>query len=307
MTRRLLIVAVVVAAVAAATSVAIGSASSMGVQPQKFTKLTRGDGYAPRLTTLQLFDVNANGRVDRVVATFSETLAAYSAGNAPWTVANVPSGGTLATNGVSVAGTQATLTLTEGVGAVDTTVGTMTVALAASATGIRDAAGNQASFTATAPADKAGPVPTTAGTQNNGGGGNSGRIQAGDTFFATFSEAILATSVPLTTTVTEADPAGAVTIDTLNIPGITNGAITTGGSAYVATDGGSAAFAASTAGVYLSTTVYVTVGPACLGTGCASLGRGNGAFVYVPATTLTDAAGNAAAGSWTAPAGTPLF
>ena len=50
------------------------------------------------------------------------------------------------------------MTLTEG--SVDTAVGSFTVALAASATGVKDAQGNLASFAATAPADKAGPVPT---------------------------------------------------------------------------------------------------------------------------------------------------
>ena len=306
MNRRSLIAVVVAAAVAAAASVALGSASSMTVQAQKLKKFTvAGDPFPPRLTTMQLFDVNANGKVDRVVATFSETLAGYSAGNAPWTVANVPSGGTLSS--VGVAGTQATLTLAEGTGAANTAVGTMTVALAPSSTGIRDASGNQASFTATAPADKAGPVPTSVGTTNNGGGGGSGRLQANDNFYAVFSEAILATSVPSTTTVTEADPAGSVTIDTLNIPGITNGAITTGGSGYVTNDGGTASFAGSSAGVYLATTVYAVVGPTCSGSGCANLGRGSGVFVYVPAPTITDAAGNGATGSWTAPSSTPLF
>ena len=54
------------------------------------------DRAAPALVTLSLLDNNGNGKVDRVTASFSETLQAYSAGTAPWTLANVPSGGTLA-------------------------------------------------------------------------------------------------------------------------------------------------------------------------------------------------------------------
>ena len=103
-----------------------------------------------------MLDTNANGKIDQVKATFGETLASSSA-TAPWTLANVPSGGTLAA--VSTSGSIATLTLTEGAGAANTAVGTFTVALAANATGIRDAAGDQASFTAAAPTDLAAPAP----------------------------------------------------------------------------------------------------------------------------------------------------
>ena len=114
------------------------------------------DQATPVLVTLAMQDANTNGKVDRVVATFSETLAAYSAGTAPWTLSGVPSGGTLSS--VSVSGTTATLTIAEGAGAADTAVGSFTVALATAATGIRDAAGNLSSFAASTPADGARPV-----------------------------------------------------------------------------------------------------------------------------------------------------
>ncbi len=100
-------------------------------------------------------DTNANGKIDQVTATFSETLQASTA-TAPWTLANVPSNGSL--TAVSTSGAVATLTIAEGAGAANTAVGTFTVALAASASGIRDAAGNQASFTATGPSDLAAPA-----------------------------------------------------------------------------------------------------------------------------------------------------
>ena len=96
------------------------------------------DGAAPVRTAMVMQDTNANGKVDQVAVTFSETLAS-STDTAPWTLANVPSGGTLAS--VSTSGAVATLTITEGAGAANTAVGTFTVALAASGTGIRDAAG----------------------------------------------------------------------------------------------------------------------------------------------------------------------
>jgi hypothetical protein len=37
-----------------------------------------------------MLDTNTNGKVDQVKATFSESLDSYTAGNAPWTLANVP-------------------------------------------------------------------------------------------------------------------------------------------------------------------------------------------------------------------------
>ena len=45
----------------------------------------------PVVQTVQMRDVNGNGKVDSVVVTFDEALATYSAGIAPWTLANVPS------------------------------------------------------------------------------------------------------------------------------------------------------------------------------------------------------------------------
>ena len=83
-----------------------------------------------------MFDTDADGKVNQVKATFSESLASYTAGNAPWTLANIPSAGSLAS--VSISSPVATLTITEGAGAADTSVGSFTVALGTSATGIRD-------------------------------------------------------------------------------------------------------------------------------------------------------------------------
>jgi hypothetical protein len=292
---------VAVAAVISGAVVA-GSAASLTVRPAAVTTFERTENYAPQLTLLELFDVDTNGRVDRIVATFSESLAAYTAGTAPWTLTNVPSGGALAS--VAVAGTQATLTITEGAGAADTAVGALTVALVSTATGIRDANGNPSSFTATAPIDRAGPVPVLVATTN---AGTLGRIDAGDALLVTFSEAILAASLPATTTVTEADPPGAVNIDTLTVPGVANGTLTTGGNGYITGNGREAGFAASPVSLSAATTVRVQVGPVCAGTGCGTTGADTGAFGYVPAPSLTDAAGNGAGGSYTTAASFGLF
>jgi len=171
-----------------------------------FAAAAPADKAAPALIALTLLDNNTNGKVDRLTAVFSETLASYSAATAPWTLANVPSGGTLLS--VSVATTTATLTLTEGAAAADTAVGSMTVALATSATGVRDAAGNLSSLAAVAPVDGAKPITVTITDTN---GTTDGKIQAGDTLVVTFSEPLNAATVPTSTTVTLTDPNGAGT------------------------------------------------------------------------------------------------
>src|SRR5205814_1693079 len=102
----------------------------------------------------QMLDIDHNGKVDQVQATFNETLASSTA-TAPWTLTGVPSGGSLSS--VSTSGSVATLVLNEGAGAADTSVGSFMVALAQSSSGIRDAAGNQSSFSAQAPQDAAAP------------------------------------------------------------------------------------------------------------------------------------------------------
>lgn len=251
----------------------------------------------PALTALEMFDVNQNGRIDRVIATFSDDILCDAPCTSPWTLSNVPSGGSLSS--VSVTAKQATLTLAEGTGARSTAVGSFTVALAAGPTRVRDADGNQSSFPATAPADRAGPVPIGATDTN---GATDGKMEAGDTATLTFSEAISPGSVPGSTTVTEADSAGSDN-DTLTVTGLTNGALDTGSNGYIRNDGSSASFSPSTLSRPSPQAIRVTVGGACSpATGpdaCATnvLAGGPGTIVFRPAPTLTDAAGNSALGS----------
>jgi hypothetical protein len=246
----------------------------------------------PLLTGLEMFDINANGKVDRVIATFSENIVCTSPCLTPWTLANVPSGGVLGS--VSTATNKATLTIVEGVGARDTAVGSFTVALAPSAIGIRDAGGNQSSFSATAPTDKAAPVPVSISDTNIG---TDGKMEAGDTLTVTFSEVLAPGSVPGSASVTETDPLGSGN-DTLTIAGMSNGALTLGGNNYIRDDGTSASFASSNVALTgASKAITVTVAGSCSGTCGANITAGNGTFVFAPAATIADPAGNAAAGS----------
>ena len=149
------------------------------------------DNTPPAMTAMSMQDTDADGKVDHVVVTFNQALASSTA-TAPWTLANVPSNGTLAS--VATSGTTATLTITEGSGAKDTAVGSFTVALAASATGIRDTVGNQSSFAATAPTDAAKPVPVNV-VMNNKAGNTAGKVEPGDYVTISYSEAMSVSSL----------------------------------------------------------------------------------------------------------------
>jgi hypothetical protein len=266
-----------------------GGARDAAGNLSSFTARAPLDRAAPVLLTLSLLDNNGNGKVDRVTALFTETLAAYTAGTTPWTLTNVPSGGTLAS--VTRAAATLTLTLTEGAGFADTTVGTMTVGMAANAAGARDAAGNQSSFAATTPLDAARPAPLTINDTN---GTTVGRAEPGDTLVIIFSEPLATGSVPATTTVTLTDPVGAGN-DTLTMSGLSNGAGTTGTTNHVTFDGGVAAFANSAVALSnANKTITVTVGAACAGTGCPTTAGAVGTYSFLAAPTLTDVASNVA-------------
>jgi hypothetical protein len=116
------------------------------------------DKTTPTVTKLEMLDADKDGKVDKVEATFSETLANYTVtpSTTGWTLANVPSNGSLSS--VTVSGAVATLNIAEGAGAPNTAVGSFTVKLDATANGVRDAADNRAAFGPTVPTDKAAPA-----------------------------------------------------------------------------------------------------------------------------------------------------
>lgn len=269
-----------------------GGIRDLNGNQSSFAATAPADKAPPALLTLSLLDNNTNGKVDRVRAVFSETLASYSAGTAPWTLANVPSGATLSSASVSSA--TVTVILTEGAGGADTSVGTMTVALTTSPTGVRDAAGNRSSFAATTPIDGAKPVAVSVSDTD---GTTNGLVEPGDSVSITFSEALAPASVPATVTVTETAPSSGH--DTLTISGVTNGARLLGSSSYVTGTSVSANYASSTTALTnAGRTLTVTVGGACTGPACASLTAGGpGTLAYAPATTLTDGSGNQAGGT----------
>ena len=265
-----------------------------GVSNGNFTgEVYTVDRAGPTLSTLQMFDTNTNGKVDQIVATFNETLASSTA-TAPWTLTNVPSyaAGNRAPTSVTTTGTTATVNFADGPNAANTAVGTFTVTLAASATGIRDSLGNQGSFAATAPADRAGPVPITPIADS---GGTNGKFEQNDTMTITFSEVVV--GVPASSNVTLTGGVGAAA-DTVAMTGFLSGTVSLNHAGYITGDGAIATFTGSALSQPTTSQVRITLA-ACAGA-CVSLAPGgNGSFTFTPASGLTDAAANPAVGSVT--------
>src|SRR4029079_3463111 len=71
-----------------------GIADAAGNSAASFTATTPTDKAAPALTLLQMFDNDADGRIEQTKATFSESIAGTS-NTAPGTLSGVPSGGSL--------------------------------------------------------------------------------------------------------------------------------------------------------------------------------------------------------------------
>ena len=133
-----------------------------------------------------MYDDNADGKIDRAVTTFSETLAPFTAPASVFVLSAAPSGATL--NTVNVSGNRATLALNQGAGAANTAVGSFRISLTSNVGGIRDASGNLSSHALTAPADRAAPVRVSSTMQDVS---LNGRV---DRLTAVFSETLQAYS-----------------------------------------------------------------------------------------------------------------
>ena len=120
-------------------------------------------------------------------------------------------------------------------------------------------------------------------------------MESGDTLSVTFSEP-LATPSNATASISETDPSGSGN-DTLTIAGVTTTA-NTGSNGYETSNKNTATFGSSTR-VVSGATITATVAGTCAGGGCATLAASQGALVFVPDAGITDASGNAAAGTFT--------
>ena len=266
------------------------------------TSGSASDKTAPKMTGMTMLDPDHDGYVDTVVVNFNEALAACPGNCAKgWVLTGVPSGGSL--KSVAVSGRTATLTLGGWTDDPDTSVGLFDVALN-NANAIQDAAGNHSSFAATQPADGASPVPVGFRHQHNSGApcrtlpATLGLAEQCDELTSEWSEPLLPSSIPATTNFTITDPAGAGD-QTASIPGFSRGPFDLGSGGYLTLDAVSASWPSSllvldSAGDALTVRIF----GACQGSGCNALAVVRDVTVtYVPAMTITDAAGNPAAGS----------
>jgi hypothetical protein len=267
-----------------------------GNQSSTVTATFTYDTTPPVLQSLTMHDGDADGRIDLLRASFDEPVAAGSA-TSPWQLENAPSGATVAY--VSTSGANAYVTLEEG-SAANTAVGAFTVALAANGSGLTDAAGNPASFAATAPADLAGPVAVSFRSFDNDDTPGNGKLQPGDYVEVQFSEALAPTwTAPAVGTVTLTGGKGS---DRIDLSGnVSRGEFSTGRNDYIAGNGTAVTFA-STITLPAATTLRVTLG-ACAGS-CSALTTpspgSTSSSSFLPSSTLRDAAGNLADGTVTA-------
>lgn len=251
------------------------------------------DNTAPTVSSMVMQDIDNDGRIDKVLVTFNETLASYTAGNAPWTLTNVPSSGTISS--VSVSGAVATVNITEGAGAKDTAVGNFKLALTSSATGIRDTVGNRSSFAATAPSDGAKPVPVTV-LLTNKSGNTAGKADVGDFATITYSEPLSVVSACTTWSNDANNQSASVTatitnnaaIDplTLGAPCANFGTLNLNGDYVSSTRTFSPT---TTAWDVASETLTITLGTP---SSSVNTGVGNAVPTYSPTASLKDPAGN---------------
>lgn len=154
---------------------------------------------------------------------------------------------------------------------------------------VLDAAGN-VSFSAaqTVRVDNTAPtIETVTGADGNG------TVEAGDALTVEMSEPLDAAILPSASSLTFSRPAGGGT--TMEIPGLTDGPVDTGTSAWV-TDDGSVSYSGTLTLVDDGRRVRFTVG-ACQ-TGCGAEATGDaGTLRFVPAASLRDLAGNTATGA----------
>ena len=244
-----------------------------------------------------MLDTNADGKVNSIRATFNESVASTTL-KTNWTLTGVPSGGSLSS--VARSGAIVTLTLTQGAGAADTSVGLFKIALAAAATGVRDAAGNQASFAAQAPADLAKPVLIGVTDTNVG---TDGLIEQGDAMSFAFSEAIKPSTVVAAPKVTVARPTTGNA--TLAIPSVLSTTTGMGSPDYLNTAGKSAVFNGTAAAN--GAVVTVTVGACTAGCTYPSAPAAAPTMSMRPSTVLTDLLGNTGASTAYTLAATKLF
>jgi hypothetical protein len=173
---------------------------------------------------------------------------------------------------------------------------------------VSDNVGNVATYTASSQSpvevDTTPKVTAITSLQSNGSAGD-GQLQLGDKLVLTFNENLATASVPTTfASATEARTGSGVV--TLTIPGISNGAISTGSGSYLSGQATSTAtFGGTVTLVNSGATTIVTLGVTSLSGGVTA--ASSGTFPFVTATTITGTDGTGATGTFTPSGSFKLF
>ena len=164
---------------------------------------------------------------------------------------------------------------------------------------VSDKVGNQATSTSASVAKiDANPRVTAIESIGNGGGAGNGAMAIGDKLVLTFSQSLATASVPTSFTGATESRAATGSITQLTIPGITDGALATGSTGYLAGPGlKTATFTGTVALVNNGAATTVTITVTAISGDMAN--AGSGALAFKPATTITNAGGYAAAGTFT--------
>lgn len=170
-----------------------------------------------------------------------------------------------------------------------------------------DNVGNQATYTSAniVKVDTTGPQVTAITSLQSSGSAGNGKLEVGDKLILTFDQALAASSVPTTFSgATETSP-GSTQDVTLTIPGVSSGALDTGSRSYLAAASTTATFGGTATLANNGTATTVTLAVTSLSG--AATAASTGALVFKPATTITEAGGIAASGSFTSQSNFKLF
>lgn len=240
----------------------------------------------PMLTYLRQYDMNGDGRIDRITAGFDEDLQPSCPTPAAFTFPSNPNGvsrsGPVVFSGVR----EVTVNLNEGT--ADTSATAVTVALAAGC--VRDVDGNSATFGATAPTDLAPPVLLAVVDDDTLDNANNGTLQQNDWVEFRFSEPINPATLPGVTgtvTVLGGTGNGANSADKLGITNVLVGDTNLNSSTYISGNNSTATFPNATI-TLPGNAIRVTLTNACNAGNCGNLTQGAQAGVtFVFITTIT--------------------
>jgi len=250
----------------ALTANAAGVTDATGNQ-SGFVATSVTDGMKPIIASARTRDNDRNGKVDDVVITMSENVAA-STSTAGWSVTKPPAWAVTPTvNAIAAAGGSPTVTMTLGpVGGTpfDTVVANMQIALNGATSTLVDAVGLKASGGPTTATDGIAPILMGLSFVQKAGppAGTAGVFETGDKLRATFSENVIVTA-PATISVQLTRPNGGNKTATVTIPNLLNGSLDlqvdywNGGNNARDVSWPSSTIAAT------GTTVTVTLGGAC--------------------------------------------